>query len=104
MPFDLWITRASSFDAAENAPEAAPAAKLGLLGRMLGGGAPPPITEDLFRKIFGGFTSRARDDGSCWVYDPNTDDPWLAGSWRPGGSGAGGHIALSASYTNPRYP
>jgi hypothetical protein len=95
VPFDLYISRASTFGAMSGGPSAAP--KQGLLARVLSKASGAAITSDDFHESMQGAPATLKDDHLYWVRYPD-GDPWFAAQWKPEG-----RVVLSTSYSNHRY-
>jgi hypothetical protein len=83
MPFDLFVSHATSFDKIDNP---------GLLRRQ------KAIAREEFDGIFASLSPETRPDGDLWLRHPADGSPWLATRLTPKGS-----IVLSCSYTHHRY-
>ena len=84
MPFDLFVSHASSFDRVDRS---------GWLRR-----GQVPITPAAFLGAISGSASSQRADGDLWLRHPDDGLPWLAARLTPKGS-----VVLSCSYSNHRY-
>lgn len=83
MPFDLFVSRAKTFQAIDHA---------GLFRRAA------PITPEEFRAVMADGAPTTRPDGDLWFTHPEDHSPWFAARLTPKGS-----VVLSCSYTNHRF-
>lgn len=83
MPFDLFVSRAKTFQAIERG---------GLFRRSA------PITPEAFRAVMADGAPTMRPDGDLWFTHPEDHSPWFAARLTPKGS-----VVLSCSYTNHRF-
>jgi hypothetical protein len=83
LPFDLFVSRAKTFQAIERG---------GLFRRSA------PITPDAFRAVMADGAPKVRADGDLWFTHPEDHSPWFAARLTPKGS-----VVLSCSYTNHRF-
>jgi hypothetical protein len=86
VPFDLYISRASSFDVVRGEPATDESAYPAAL-----------ISADEFHSLMGPAPATRKGDALYWVRHPE-GDPWFAIEWT-----RGGHVRLSASYTHHRF-
>lgn len=83
MPFDLFVSRAKTFQAIERG---------GLFRRAA------PITPEEFRTVMADGAPATRPDGDLWFAHPEDHSPWFAARLTQKGS-----VVLSCSYTNHRF-
>jgi hypothetical protein len=97
MPFDLFVTRAPTFEEAAGEPPAAS----GLLSRMFGKGAPAtarPITVEELHAVMKDALATPVGDAAYRVRHPKEGDPWCVIAWH-----TPGRLVLSTSYSNHRF-
>ena len=88
MPFDLFVSRASTLDAMRGKPSSG--SKPGLLGRLFSKTAaaparpPAPITSDEFDVVMAGAEATPKGDHVYWVSYPD-GDPWFGNDHPNGG-------------------
>ena len=98
MPFDLYVSRASTFAAMRGDASSPP--KQGLLSRTLSRAAPSPpvpITSKELHALMEGAPAARKGDHIYWVSHPE-GDVWFVAEWKDEGN-----LLLSTSYAHPRF-
>jgi hypothetical protein len=95
MPFDLYVSRAATFDAMNQ--NSAGRRKQGFFARMRSTPDMAPITNEEFHAVMRGAPAERKADHIYWVLTQD-GDPWFAAEWK-----GEGNVLLSTSYSNHRY-
>ncbi len=94
VPFDLYVSRAPSFDTITRPPSVG---LPGFLARVFSGGPTTPIGEDEFHILMRDAPLERKGDNWYWIRRPD-GDPWFLAEWKTEGS-----VLLSTSYSHHRF-
>jgi hypothetical protein len=101
VPFDLFVSRAPTFEAITGPVTPGPLRRLISRISSQPPAAPPrppePIASDEFHAVMSGAPATRRGDHVYWLRYPD-GDPWFVAEWK-----AEGYVLLSTSYTHARY-